>query len=121
MSEAVPHDHPVDPARVATAREATPTAEDAAGVTELFRLLGDPVRTRILYALRAGGELCVGDLALALDVPEHSISYAVRLLRTGGVVERRREGRLIYYRLADGFPGELLALLHDRMRPGPDR
>lgn len=66
----------------------------------LLRLLADPVRARIVSALHAVGELCVGDLALALDVSDSSVSHALRLLRTAGVVRNRRDGRVIYYRLA---------------------
>lgn len=104
--------HPVDPERVTAAQEHLPTVEETAEVAELFRLIGDPIRARILYALAGASEMCVGDLALALDVPENSISYALRLLRTAGVVGSRRAGRHIYYRLVDGFMIQLLELLH---------
>ena len=46
--------------------------------------MADPVRLRLIYALDIVEELCVGDLALALDVSEDSVSYALRLLRTAG-------------------------------------
>ena len=109
------HDHPVDPERVAAARDRLPTSEEAAEVAELFRLIGDPVRARILYALSGAEEMCVGDLALALEVPESSVSYALRLLRTAGVVRKRRAGRLMYYRLVDGFMIQLLELLRHQV------
>jgi DNA-binding transcriptional ArsR family regulator len=113
-----PHDHPVDPERVSAARDRLPTLEETAEVAELFRLIGDPVRARILYALTGADEMCVGDLALALGVPENSVSYALRLLRTAGVVRTRRAGRLIYYRLVNGFMTQLLALLRDQVNVG---
>jgi len=71
----------------------------------LLSLLADTVRTRILVALHETGEMCVGDLALALDVSEDSASYALRLLRTAGLVVRRTDGRMGYYRLRDGHTG----------------
>ena len=80
------HAHPVDPERVARAQERGISAEDATRLSSLLSLLADPVRTRILYALDLVEELCVGDLALALDVSEDSASYALRLLRTAGFV-----------------------------------
>ena len=89
-------------------------------MAELFRLLGDPVRARIMYALTGADEMCVGDLALAVGSSESSVSYALRLLRTAGVVRKRREGRLIYYRLVDGFMGDLLELLRRQVQAPDD-
>lgn len=114
------HDHPVDPQRVAAARERVPSAEEASEVAELFRLLGDPVRARVMYALTGADELCVGDIALAVGVPESSVSYALRILRTAGVVRKRREGRLIYYRLVDGFMNDILGLLRRQVSLDPE-
>ena len=102
------HAHPVDPDRVARAHERGISAEDATRLSSLLSLLADPVRTRILYALDLVEELCVGDLALALDVSEDSASYALRLLRTAGFVQTRRQGRVVFYRLAARFPEPLL-------------
>jgi ArsR family transcriptional regulator, lead/cadmium/zinc/bismuth-responsive transcriptional repressor len=102
------HDHPVDAARVARARKGVIDVDDAGRLAALLGLIQDPVRCRVLFALSAAEELCVGDLALALDVSEDSISYALRLLRTAGLVQFRKEGRVIFYRLARGFPHQLL-------------
>ena len=114
------HAHPVDPDRVAAARTQVPSPEEATEVAELFRLLGDPVRARIMYALTGAEELCVGDLALAVGSSESSVSYALRLLRTAGVVRNRRDGRLIYYRLVDGYMAELLGLLRRQVHLDAD-
>jgi ArsR family transcriptional regulator, lead/cadmium/zinc/bismuth-responsive transcriptional repressor len=101
------HDHPVDPVRVAAARARLPSAADAERMTALLGLLADPVRARLLYALDVAEELCVGDLALALGVNEDQAGYGLRVLRGAGLVSRRKEGRVAYYRLAEGFPGPL--------------
>ena len=69
--------------------------------------MADPTRARLLYALDVVDELCVGDLALALAVSEDAASYGLRVLRTAGLVTRRKEGRVAYYRLSDGFPEPL--------------
>jgi len=53
-------------------------------------------------------EMCVSDLALALHISESSASYALRLLRTAGFVQTRRQGRVVFYRLAARFPEPLL-------------
>lgn len=65
--------------------------------------MADPTRARLLYALDIVEELCVGDLALALAVSEDAASYGLRVLRTAGLVNRRKVGRIAYYRLSEGF------------------
>lgn len=106
----------VDPDRVLAAREQLLTATEAGRLGELFRLLGDATRTRILYALLEVGELCVCDLAATVGVPETSVSHALRLLRTAGVVRNRRDGRMIYYSLADAHVRMLLDLSREHLR-----
>src|SRR5262249_21934857 len=59
-------------------------------------------------ALSATTELCVGDLALALDVTEDQVSYALKMLRLAGLVAFRKDGRMVCYRLSDGFPHPML-------------
>jgi ArsR family transcriptional regulator, lead/cadmium/zinc/bismuth-responsive transcriptional repressor len=58
--------------------------------------------------LSAADELCVGDLALALDATEDQVSYALKMLRLAGLVSFRKDGRMVCYRLSDGFPHQLL-------------
>jgi ArsR family transcriptional regulator, lead/cadmium/zinc/bismuth-responsive transcriptional repressor len=102
------HDHPVSPERVAAARDGVLSAGDAGRLAGLLGMLADPVRSRILFALVAAGELCVGDLALALEVTEDQVSYALKMLRLAGLVSFRKDGRMVFYRLSDGFPHPLL-------------
>jgi DNA-binding transcriptional ArsR family regulator len=70
----------------------------------MLSLLADGVRLRVLYALDVAEELCVGDLALAVGANEDQVGYALRLLRTAGLVTTRKEGRVAFNRLADDFP-----------------
>jgi len=102
------HDHPVDAERVAAARAGVLPVAEAARLAGLLGMLADPVRSRILFALVAAGELCVGDLALALEVTEDQVSYALKMLRLAGLVSFRKDGRMVFYRLSDGFPHPLL-------------
>ena len=102
------HDHPVDAGRVAAAQAAVLPAGDAGRLAGLLGMLADPVRSRILFALSAAAELCVGDLAIALDVSEDQVSYALKMLRLAGLVSFRKDGRMVFYRLSDGFPHQLL-------------
>jgi len=102
------HDHPVDAERVTAARAGVLSVGDAGRLAGLLGMLADPVRSRILFALAASGELCVGDLALALEVNEDQVSYAVKMLRLAGLASFRKDGRMVFYRLGDGVPHQLL-------------
>jgi DNA-binding transcriptional ArsR family regulator len=99
---------PLDPEGVSRARKGLLPTEDAVRLASVLGLLADPVRSRILYALDKVEELCVGDLALALDTTEDAVSYGLRILRTARLVHARRDGRVIFYRLATNFPEPLL-------------
>ena len=102
------HDHPVDAERVAAARAGVVSVADAGRLAGLLGMLADPARSRILFALSAADELCVGDLALALEATEDQVSYALKMLRLAGLVSFRKDGRMVFYRLSDGFPHRLL-------------
>jgi DNA-binding transcriptional ArsR family regulator len=96
------HPHPVDPERVAGARARALGNDEALALRALLGVIGDPVRARVLTALAPAEEMCVGDVAIALGISEDAASYALRTLLDHGLVRRRREGRMGYYRLADG-------------------
>lgn len=85
---------------------AAPEAEEFAAI---FELLADPTRARLLHALSLTNELCVCDLALLLGRSESALSHQLRLLRDRRVVTRRKEGRVVYYRLADRHIRHVLA------------
>ena len=102
------HDHPVNPGGVIAARAGVLSVDDAGRLAGLLGMLADPVRSRILFALATVEELCVGDLALALDVTEDQVSYGLKMLRLAGLLSFRKDGRMVFYRLRDGFPHQLL-------------
>lgn len=108
----------VDPERVEAARSGLIGLAEAERLAALFRLLGDRSRTRILSALAEAGELCVCDIAAAIAVPETSVSQALRLLRTAGVVRSRRDGRMIFYRLDDEHVRFLLEVSREHLSHG---
>ncbi len=70
-------------------------------MADLFALLADRSRLRILIHLVESDEACVGDLAGAAQVSESAVSHALRLLRAHGIVDTRRDGRFVFYSLAD--------------------
>lgn len=90
-----------DAAQVSVVAESLIDVDVASDLAELFRLLGDPTRVRILYALLEAGELCVCDLAAVVGTSDTKVSQALRLLRGAGAVRNRRDGRNVYYRLDD--------------------
>jgi ArsR family transcriptional regulator, lead/cadmium/zinc/bismuth-responsive transcriptional repressor len=96
--------------------ETVTVEREAAGVAEFFRLMGDPTRVRILYTLQQAGELCVGDLSLVVGMSETAVSHALRLLRTAGIVKRRRASRMAYYSLDDAHVANLLDLSREHLR-----
>jgi len=76
---------------------------------DLFRVLGHPVRVRVLQLLR-GGELGVGALQNALDLDSSSTSQHLTALRKQGLVVSRKEGTSVFYRIRDPRTLELLEL-----------
>jgi ArsR family transcriptional regulator, lead/cadmium/zinc/bismuth-responsive transcriptional repressor len=103
----------VDRDRVATVAAAMPADGDIEGLADVFGLLADAGRLRVLLAL-LDGEMCVCDLAAVARTSESAASHHLRLLRAHRVVQVRRSGRMAYYRLADGHVRMLLdmALTH---------
>jgi ArsR family transcriptional regulator, lead/cadmium/zinc/bismuth-responsive transcriptional repressor len=105
----------VDRERVAAVQAAMPAADEVEQVADVFALLGDPNRVRLLVALLEGGDMCVCDLAAAAGMTESAASHALRWLRAHRIVSApRRQGRLMYYRLDDAHVRVLLdiALTH---------
>ncbi len=105
----------VDAAKVASVSGTLLGVEEAADLSEMFRLLGDPTRVRILFALLEAGELCVCDIAAVVETSETKVSQAMRLLRAVGVVRNRRDGRNVYYRLDDSHVRLLLDLSREHL------
>ncbi len=97
----------VDEARVASARASVPGPEALRATADLFGLLSDETRLRILYAL-AREELCVCDLARVAGRSIPAVSHQLAALRRLQVVSYRSEGKLAYYRLASQVVRRLL-------------
>ena len=86
---------------------------------ELFKIFSDQTRLRILKAL-CGGELCVCDIGAVLGASQSAVSHQLALLRASRMVSYRREGKTIYYRLADDHIGKLLELGLDHASEGSE-
>ena len=77
-----------------------PDEESLYDLAELFKVFGDTTRIRILYVLFES-ELCVCDIAVLLGMSQSAISHQLRVLKQARLVRNRREGKTIYYFLAD--------------------
>jgi DNA-binding transcriptional ArsR family regulator len=85
------HHHPSD----------TTQAEHLSLMADLFGVLSDPSRLRILMCLQRRNEVCVNDISADTHISDSAVSHALRLLRAHGIVRARREGRQIFYALVD--------------------
>lgn len=81
--------------------------EDFSDLASFFKILGDFTRTKILWALNEG-EMCVCDIASLLNMSKSAVSHQLRILRIANLVKFRREGKIVFYSLADGHVSVLL-------------
>jgi len=104
------HDEKVSDARLHALDEIL--TED---LCQTFKALGDVSRLKILWALEYQ-EMCVCDLAALLGISESGVSHQLRLLRTLRLVKNRREGTILYYRLADQHVSQLVRIALEHVR-----
>ena len=81
--------------------EQMPQEETLYDLAELFKIFGDSTRIKILYVLFES-EMCVCDIAQLLNMTQSAISHQLRLLKQSKLVKNRREGKTVFYSLADG-------------------
>lgn len=84
-----------------------PSGDNIREASDIFQVLSDPTRIKILHLL-TDQELCVHDLTKILDVSQSSVSHHLKLLRMQRLVKTRREGRAVYYSLADSHVLQLV-------------
>ena len=101
--------HAGDPGALSDVRARLLAGRAVDAVAEVFKLLGDPTRVRLVDAL-SHGERCVCDLASLVGLSESAVSHQLRLLRGARLVRVRRAGRLAFYSLDDHH---VVGLLHD--------
>ncbi len=80
--------------------EQMPPESDLYDLAELFKMFGDSTRIRILFVLFEA-DVCVCDLAAALNMTPSAISHQLKLLKNSRLVKSRREGKSVFYSLAD--------------------
>ena len=85
---------------VKTVLEQMPADEMLYDLAELFKVFGDSTRIKMLYALFES-ELCVNDIAMLLGITQTAASHQLRVLKVNKLVKARKDGKLIFYSLAD--------------------
>ena len=81
--------------------KAMPGEDELYDLAELFKCFGDSTRIRILFVLFRG-ELCVSDIAEALNMTQSAVSHQLKILKQAKLIANRREGKSVIYSLADG-------------------
>ncbi len=87
-------------AEVEKVKKAMPADEIFSDISNLFRVLGDSTRTKILWILNQN-ELCVCDVATLLGMTKSAVSHQLKVLKENNLVKSRREGKIVYYSIAD--------------------
>lgn len=90
----------IHPEQVDSVVKDLPPDETLFDLAELFKIFGDSTRIKILYVLFEA-ELCVCDIAAILGMSQSAISHQLRTIKQARLVKNRREGKTIYYSLAD--------------------
>jgi len=93
---------------VDSVRSQMPEDDTLIDLADLFKMFSDSTRVRIMYALLKA-ELCVCDIAEVLGMTKSAVSHQLRSLRHSRLVKNRREGKTVYYSLADSHVGSIFA------------
>jgi len=91
----------IDPEKVALVQKQAMPDQTIERLSRLFSALSDPTRLKILHALTVTEELCVCDLAALAELSVSAVSHQLRLLRDRDLVRARRDGRMVFYSVAD--------------------
>ncbi len=91
-----------------------PAETELYDLAELFKVFGDSTRIRILYVLFEA-EVCVCDLAQVLNMTQSAISHQLRILKNSKLVKCRREGKSVFYSLADEHVRTIIAQGRDHI------
>ena len=99
----------ISPAKVRRLAKNLPGSEALKQLSDVFQILSDPNRLKVLYCL-SHEEVCVCDLSATLGMSVSAVSHQLRLLRALRLVKPRREGRIVYYSLADEHVAKLMEM-----------
>ena len=100
----LPHDHGQHVERVL---KKMPGSEECQQVAEIFKLISDGTRLRILLLL-CNCEECVSNIAAFMDMSDPAVSHHLKILKRSGLIVSRRDGKEVYYKLADSAQASLV-------------
>jgi DNA-binding transcriptional ArsR family regulator len=105
----------INPNNVRKLAKALPATDSLKRLSDVFQILSDPNRLRILHCV-SHLEVCVCDISAVLGMTDSAVSHQLRLLRALNLVKSRRDGRIVYYSLADEHVAKLMemGLKHER-------
>lgn len=95
---------------ILNAREAIKNIEKCEKMAEIFKVLGDAGRLKVVKALTAG-ELCASDIALVINLQNSVVSHQLKILRSSGIVSSRKDGKYIYYKIDNECVKKLFELM----------
>ena len=101
-------DHVIHTDIAEAVRREMPTEDELFDLAELFKIFGDSTRVKILYLLFES-EMCVCDIAELTGVTVSAVSHQLRVLKSAKLVKFRKEGKSVFYSLADEHVGSILA------------
>lgn len=107
----LPHDHGQNPKHVL---EHMPSVEQCANTAEMFKLVGDGSRLRI-FMLLCHLEECVSNISAAMEMTDPAVSHHLKLLKSANLITSRREGKEIFYKVADTEAAKLLHVACEQM------
>lgn len=99
---------------IASVEKDLPEDEVLYDLAELFKMFADSTRVKILYALFES-ELCVCDIAKVLNLTQSAVSHQLRILKGGKLVKYRREGKVVFYSLADDHVRSIIEMGMDHI------
>ncbi len=92
---------------VETVKKQLPNSKKIENLSNFYKMFSDPTKAKILWALDIS-EMCVCDLAVICNVSKSAISHQLSSLKDANLVRNRREGKIVYYSLADSCVKEIL-------------
>lgn len=95
------------------------TEESFFELADFFKIIGDSTRSKILWALDSS-EMCVCDIAVLLGMTKSAVSHQLRVLREGNLVKFRREGKTVFYSLADDHVKEIFETAVEHLKEGEE-
>ena len=103
----ISHEHKHDD-KISEFKKMMPDEDKLYDLAELFKCFGDSTRIRILFALFES-EMCVCDIANTLDMTQSAVSHQLKILKQAKLIDFRREGKSVIYKLADDHVSSIIA------------